>query len=191
MKSYVEKQISLIILLIFEHSQAIKISMFCWYWLWLHFSHANFLQCLPEWLGTSLSPNVSSREEDGLPFSCPVWAEVRPPRQEFTTLLRTQNNPSSPPVKLFAKSFCNPLLLTQSSIGAAFRQVSRLHQQPTLGKSRTNFSFLSFLSRRVETMNQRGKKFAPNGTFYSCWESFWEGHFAITKARIDCDQIFS
>ena len=84
------------------------LSMFCQYWLWSHFSHYHFFQCLPEWRGTSLSPNVSSREEDGLPFSCPVWAEVRPPRQEFTTLLRTQNNPSSPPVKLFAKSFCNP-----------------------------------------------------------------------------------
>ena len=59
----------------------------------------------------------------------PLWSGVRPPRQEFTTLLpNIENNPSSL-FHLFAKLFCNPSSPPQSSIRAAFRQVSKHHQQ--------------------------------------------------------------
>ena len=59
----------------------------------------------------------------------PLWSGERPPRQEFTTLLpNIENNPSSL-FHLFAKLFCNPSSPPQSSIRAAFRQVSKHHQQ--------------------------------------------------------------
>ena len=59
----------------------------------------------------------------------PLWSGVRPPRQEFTTLLpNIENNPTSL-FHLFAKLFCNPSSPPQSSIRAAFRQVSKHHQQ--------------------------------------------------------------
>ena len=86
----------------------------------------------------------------------PLWSGVRPPRQEFTTLLpNIENNPSSL-FHLFAKLFCNPSSPPQSSIRAAFRQVSKHHQQLLSKVRNQNYGSANFL--RIFNNNVFDKK---------------------------------
>ena len=151
-------------------------SMFCQYRLWLHFSHNHFLQWLLEWLGTSLSPNVSSREEDGLPFSCPVWAEVRPPRQEFTTLLRPQNKPSSR-FHLFAKSFCNP---HQPSLSLRLGCFSTGLTAPPA--TPVKLAKLQLVEKKFNTSLKPLIRNLLMSNLHICESIFEKGRFVITKA---------
>ena len=86
----------------------------------------------------------------------PLWSGVRPPRQEFTTLLpNIENNPTSL-FHLFAKLFCNPSSPPQSSIRAAFRQVSKHHQQLLSKVRNQNYGSANFL--RIFNNNVFDKK---------------------------------
>ena len=87
----------------------------------------------------ALVSSVSSRRRETV-CNFIALSELRPPRQEFTTLLPTQNNPGSPNSNSLQNHFATPTFSLSLRLGLLFDRSHSFTSNPV--KSKESFSFL-------------------------------------------------
>ena len=129
--------------------------------------------CFGEWRGIS---NASSRQVTVCHFLALSERRWGPPRQEFTTLLRPQNKPSSR-FHLFAKSFCNP---HQPSLSLRLGCFSTGLTAPPA--TPVKLAKLQLVEKKFNTSLKPLIRNLLMSNLHICESIFEKGRFVITKA---------